>query len=238
MADEPKVIIEPSKAVQEVAKTTGKAIDLVRDFGGFIAKHIDGPMEQGIGIVKDKLRYMRFERQIRYMERVNQLMISLGEDAPTKAIPLKLAVPLFQAASLEDDDYLQDMWAKLLVNASISERGMELRRAHIDILEKLSHLEVLILEKIYSLPADRLRGSAVVTGHLPDAAFFEEENQENLVEPNEEVMMALANLARLGCITLPTTWGGDEIFTSVHPTVMGESLVKACQLDEDENQSG
>lgn len=238
MIDESKVIIEPSKAVQEVAKTAGKATDLVSDFGEFIAKHIDGPVKQGIGIFEDKLRYMRFERQVRYMEQVNQLMASLGQDTPTKAIPLKLAVPLFQAASLEDDDYLQDMWAKLLVNASISGRGMELRRAYIDILERLSHLEALILEKIYSLPADRLRGSAVVTGHLPDIAFFEKENQENLVEPNEEIMMALANLARLGCITLPTTWDGGEIFTSVHPTVMGESLVRACQLDEDESQSG
>ncbi len=230
MVDESRETIESSKAVQEVAKTTGKAIDLVRDFGKFIAKYVGGPIEQGVGIVEDKLLYMRFERQIRYMEQVNELMASLGEDVPTKAIPLKLAVPLFQAASLEDDDYLQDMWAKLLVNASISGRGMELRRAHIDILERLSHLEALILEKIYTLPASKLKGSSIVTEQLPDAVSVEGKDQEKLVSPNEEVIMALANLDRLGCVKLPTTWDGAEIFTSVNPTVMGESLVKACQF--------
>ncbi|MCY4641507.1 MAG: Abi-alpha family protein [Gammaproteobacteria bacterium] len=230
MVDESKEAIESSKAIQEMAKTGGKVVGLVRDFGKFIAKYIDGPVEQGVGIFEDKLHYMRFERQVRYMERVNQLMASLGKDVPTKAIPLKLAVPLFQAASLEDDDYLQDMWARLLVNASISERGMELRRAHIDILERLSHLEVLILEKIYSLPADKIKGSSIITGQLPDAVSVEGKDQEKLVSPNEEVTMALANLDRLGCIKLPTTWDGAEIFTSVCPTVMGESLVKACQF--------
>ena len=30
-----------------------------------------------------------------------------------------------------------------------------------------------------------------------------------------------------------TAWGGGEIFTIVHPTVMGRSLVQACQLDEE-----
>ena len=237
MVDKSKVVIESSKAVQEVAKTAGKAIDLTSEFGKFIAKFIEGPMEQGSGIVKDKLYYMRYEGQIRFMKRVNQLMGSCGKDMPTKLIPLKLAIPLFQAASLEDDDYLQDMWAKLLVNTSITERGIELRRAHIDILERLSPMEALILERIYTLPVDELKGSSIVTEHLPDAAIVEIEDQEKLVNPNEEVIMALANLARLGCITLPRTWDGGEIFTSVKPAVMGESLVKACQLDEDEDQS-
>ena len=36
MTDESKVIIESSKAAREMAKTTGKAIDLVERFGGFI----------------------------------------------------------------------------------------------------------------------------------------------------------------------------------------------------------
>ena len=233
MADEPEVVIESSKAIQEVAKTGGKVVDLARDIGGFIARYVGGPLEQGLGIFEDKLRYMRWERMVRLKERADQFMESRGKDSSIKPIPLKLAIPLLQAASLEDDDDLQDMWAKLLVNAS-TECGMELRRAHIDILEQLSPIEALILEKIYTLPASKLKGSSIVTGHLPDDVSFEEKDQEQLVNPNDEVTMALANLARLGCVKLPTTWGGAEIFTSVHPTVMGESLVKACQLEEKE----
>lgn len=160
-------------------------------------------------------------------------MDQLGEDVPTKVIPLKLAIPLFQAASLEDDDYLQDMWAKLLVNASVSKRAIELRRVHIDILERLSPIEALILERIYSIPVDSPSQNSVITRYLPDSALFQEDGGESdAVQPSEEIVMALANLARLGCLTLPTTWGGGEIFSTVYQTVIGRSLFEACRLDE------
>ena len=114
-------VSETAKAVQEVAKTTGKAIDAGKEFGGFISRYIAGSIEQGMGIFEDKLKYIRWERQVRFMRRANQLMKQLGLTQPTRPIPLKLALPLFEAASLEDDDYLQDLWARLLVNAANAE---------------------------------------------------------------------------------------------------------------------
>ena len=121
-------ITETAKATQEVAKTTEKALDLAQRFGSFIAQYVAGPLEQGVGIFEDRLRYMRWERQIRLMDRANNFIKCLGIQAPTKPIPLKLAIPLFQAASLEDDDSLQDRWAKLLVNSSVLEREIDLTR--------------------------------------------------------------------------------------------------------------
>ena len=167
------------------------------------------------------------------MDRAEQLMSSIGQSVPTKPIPLKLAIPLFQAASLEDDDYIQDMWAKLLVNASISERKIELRRAHIDILERLSPFEALILNKIYDFPVGSSGKVEIVTGDLPHSVSFERDSQQEAVQPNDDVMMALANLARLGCIILPTTWGGGVTFTIVYPTIIGQSLISACKLGEE-----
>ena len=232
MTDEPKNIVEASKAIQEVAIASGKTIDLAKDFGSFIAKHISGSLEQGMGIFEDKLRYMRWERQVRLMKRAHEVMENLGEDAPSKPIPLKLAVPLFHAATMEDDDYLQDMWVNLLVNSSVSKQGIELRRSYIDILERISSLEANILEKIYSLSVEKLQKNGIITGDLPEAAHIEGPvNETELVQPSKEVTMALANLARLGCVTLPTAWNGGEIFTIVYPTVMGRGLVDACTLD-------
>jgi hypothetical protein len=51
---------EESKAIQEAAKATSKVIDAAREAGGFIAKFIAGPLEQGIGIFEDRLKYMRW----------------------------------------------------------------------------------------------------------------------------------------------------------------------------------
>ena len=231
MTIESEAIVESARAVQEIAKTSGKAIDSVNELGRFIAPFIAGPLEQATGLVEDKLRYMRWERQQRFMERVCQKLKELDENFPTKQIPLKFAVPLFQAASLEDDDYLQDLWANLLVNASVEKQRLELRRAYIDILERLSPLEALMLERIYSLPVDELQGSAVVTENLPTSARVERDGgEEDLVKPSDEVIMGLANLARMGCITMPTSWNGGEIFTTVYPAFLGRRLFEAVRM--------
>ena len=92
---------DEAKAAGEIAKTTGKAIDASREFGGFIAPYIRRPLEQAIGIVEDKLKYMRWERQLRLIVRSKKFLEELGLEAPTRAIPMKIAIPLLQAASLE-----------------------------------------------------------------------------------------------------------------------------------------
>lgn len=43
-------------------------------------------------------------------------------------------------------------------------------------------------------------------------------------------MLSLANLARLGCISIQKSWGGGEIFKLVNPTLLGKSFVEACTL--------
>ena len=114
MSNESKAIEETAKASQEIAKTTGKAIDAGEKLGQFVARFISGPMEQASGIVEDKLKYLRWERQLRLMKRAEEFMKQLGMTEPSRAVPLKLAIPLLQGESLEDDDDLQDLWANCL----------------------------------------------------------------------------------------------------------------------------
>jgi hypothetical protein len=179
-------------------------------------------------IFEDKLRYMRWERQQRLMKRAEEFMVAQGLPSPTKPIPLKLAIPLFWAASLEDEDYLQDLWAMLLVNSANADSGIDLKRAHIDILERLSPLEAKILERIYSLPFDQTQHKGVRTASLPESASMDDEKNPAREQPDEEVKLALANLARLGCLSFSRSWGGGELFASVNPTLMGKSFVEAC----------
>lgn len=142
---------DESKAIEEVAKTTGKAIDASRELGGFLSKYVGGSLEHAMGIVEDKLKYLRWERQIRLTERANTLLAERGLAQPSRKVPLQVAIPLIQAASLEEDDWLQDQWAALLVNAADAASHVEVRRAFISILEDLTPLDALLLKKIYSL---------------------------------------------------------------------------------------
>lgn len=226
-------VSESAKAVQEVAKASGKAIEAGQNFGGFIARFVAGSLEQGMGIFEDRLKYMRWERQVRLMQRANQLLKEIGLEKPTRAIPLKLAVPLLEAASLEDDDYLQDMWARLLVNAANGNSRVSLQRAYISILEQITPFEALILQKIYALPYDETRHNGVVVGNLPKSvAVGPEGAADELPEPTEDVTLALANLARVGCVVIQKSMGGGELFKEINPTLLGKTFVEACTLQK------
>ena len=231
-------ITESAKAVQEVAKTTGKAIDAGEKFGGFISRFISGPLEQGMGLFEDKLKYMRWERQMRLMQRSDQLLKEIGLDKPTRSIPLKLAIPLLEAASLEDDDSLQDLWASLLVNAANGASGISLQRAYIAVLEQITPLEATLLHKIYSLPYGETQHNGVIVGNLPQEASIgrEDGKEDELHEPSDEVKLALANLARLGCVVIQKSWGGGELFKKVNPTLLGKSFVEACTIQVSNEQ--
>ncbi len=175
---------------------------------------------------------MRWERQLRLMQRADQMLKEIGLTQPTRHIPLKLAIPLLEAASLEDDDYLQDLWAKLLVNAANGASSATLQRAYISVLEQLTPLEAAILQKIYALPYDQTRHEGVEVGKLPvEAAVGKDDGkQDQLPEATEDIRLALANLARLGCIGIQKSWGGGELFKIVNPTLLGKSFVEACTL--------
>ncbi len=231
MSDESKAIEETAKAGQEIAKTAGKAIEASEKLGGFVARFIAGPLEQASGIVEDKLKYLRWERQARLMKRAEEFMQEIGLRDPTRAVPLKLAIPLLEGASLEDDDELQDLWAKLLVNAADANSTIEIKRVFVDILESIGPLEAQILDVVYRLPFEKMQHQGVLTKDLPRLAMIASDDANFKPEPaSPEIELALANLARLGCLSPDKTIGGGEVFSQINPTLLGKTFVEACTL--------
>lgn len=228
-------IKETAKATQEVARATGKGIDVAEKVGRFIANHIGGTLDQGLGIFEDKLKYYRAENQLRFISRYNELANTLGLQARIQPVPLKYALPLLEAASLEDDDYLQSLWVNLLINASDEQNTISIQRSHISILEQLTSLEAMSLNAIYSIDTSNPEQNAVATANLPlGVELFSEREINNegleLEAPSEEVMLALANLARLRLIALPMTFGGGEVYSYVNHTLLGKRFINACTI--------
>lgn len=203
------------KAVTEVAKTSGKAIDASRAFGGFISKFISGPLEQGMGIFEDKLKYMRWERQVAIMEKVNKKMAERGLDCPTQAVPLKITVPLLQAASMEEDDDLQELWANLLVNAADKDNGIEVHRSYINILEELTSNDASILDKIYSIDLEY------------DVEIHEDSLRLYKIFGREEALLSLENLCRLRLLN-SVMWSKADMIKAVYQTRLGRYFHEAC----------
>ena len=220
-------------AIRELAKTAGKGIDATREMGGFIAKYIGGPLEQGIGIFEDRLKFLRWERQIRLIRRVQEILDESGLKAPTQNVPMKLLIPILQGATLEENDSLQDIWANLLVNAANASFGEEVRSSYISILEQLNPLDAQILNTLYSLPFNESQHNGILTAELPEIArIAEEDRKENPLPPNDGIVICLSNLVRLGCLRPEMTWGGGEVFGRVNPTIAGRAFVNACRINK------
>lgn len=236
MTEYNKEIIEVSKATKEVAKATTKALGTAEKIGGFVSRYIGGPLEQAMGIFEDKLKYIRWERQERLFLRAQEFLKQEEIEKPNNPVPLKYAVPLLEAASMEENDELQDLWVKLLINFSVVGSKIEPSRTYIDILERISPIEAEIIKVVYSNPYESMKHTGVGTQKLPQSAEVLPKKKDKAlretlkIEPSDEVKLALANLDRLGVLSVGRSMGGGQLFGIVNPTLLGKSFFEACTL--------
>lgn len=243
--------LEVVTMITEIASTVGKGFDFATDCG------LPSLVKESVGLIENKIACMKFEDQIKYFIKIKRKLDEIGYPYILKPIELKLAAPFLEAVSLETDDYMQELWANLLINSSIEKTGVDLNRTFIDILERLNPFEADILLKIYSLDYEESK-NGVDTTSLPNNALVykepkkhEKQNEESqekrgqmkLMERitltssaesgansnvDEKVVLALGNLDRLGCISSGLTMGPIRDFSLVAPTVLGKKFVESC----------
>src|SRR5665647_4765 len=143
-----KATQEGSKAVVSVAESYKTTVGLAEKTGGFLSRVFGTTIENGVGIIGDKLEYTRWERQNRIIEKVNEYQ---KEKNFTQYRPIapKFAIPMIVNASLEEDNELQDIWCKLITNSLDPNFDVEIRFAFIDIIKNLTSLDAKILEFIH-----------------------------------------------------------------------------------------
>jgi hypothetical protein len=217
-----------AKATEEGAKASQEAIQAGRELGRFFS----GPAGELAGMWWDHLKVVRFERQVRLWERVRHFCDERGLLTPTRKIPLNIGVPLLQNATLEEDDDLQDVWARLLVNSADASSGIELRRAFVSVLAEMTSLDVRNLAQI-ELAIKRNAETAstgVWTYELPERAipFVEGDRDRHSKRPSLEVEISLSNLSRLGCVILIGHSAQDGAAPLVALTPFGRAFIEAC----------
>jgi hypothetical protein len=116
MEEAVKSIADASK---EIAVTTSDAIKATEKLGGYLAPLIKEPIECVIGLLTDKLKYVRWERQTRLAIKIREKIEGVQKEHKIIPIPPKIALPIIENASIEENDYLQDIWVRLLASAAI-----------------------------------------------------------------------------------------------------------------------
>jgi len=190
---------EGAEAAGEIAKTTGKAVDAARDLGGWLNRIFGEAVEHTVGIIwTDKVRERRIASSIYSWARLRTLLEKTEAELERKGIsryripPAKIMLPLLENATLEDDESLQLLWAKLLATA-LDEAGEEVHRKFVTILSELTRGDAETLEKIWLnwriMDKKTTRSQTVTYGPGVDGACAHKEssiitlNRLGIIEP-------------------------------------------------------
>ncbi len=111
-----------------------------------IFNKLAGPLASEVGVMLgDKARAYRMHNWLRCERRISEM---LGEaELEPHEIPPRQFLPMVEAASLEDDATLQELWAALIANTATSVR--ETPSAFITFLEELSPSEATFLNALW-----------------------------------------------------------------------------------------
>ena len=235
-------IVDSAKAIQEVAKATGQGIDLVKKIGTFFSRIMDEPIAATCGMLADTLKFKRWERQVKLIEKVEQIMKEKRIEGKFTPIEPKLALPIFHNASLENNELLHDLWAKLLVSAMDPSYQAKTRTAYIDIIKQLDPLDVKILKKMNVVYQKKISTSTFFKEKTPTyVCILKKDLLEDLTVSNEDYWTAVDNICRLGLAcsyiegdTIDTEEDSYDVVTShggynaLSLTALGLSFVKIC----------
>ena len=185
---------EEAKAVQEVAKATGKGIDMVASAGGALRNLLGDSLEQLGGIVSDWARYYRYKNLLEVMDKFSRIAAERRTAGKATPLPPQFALPLLEGASLESEDEVQELWAGLLANAADPARPIGLKKVYVEILRGLQPLDVRLLQALSRPDLDADYG-------IHNGATLNAEALAAIVEADvEDTQISLQTLARYGCV--------------------------------------
>lgn len=145
------IMDEPAKATGEIAKTAGKFAEITEKVGGFVAKIIGPTCIQVGGIFEDWASFYRFNNLLKIGDKVEAIHSRRKLEGKTVPIPPKVAIPMLLSAALEDDETLQDVWAKLIANSTDPNFKTALHPGYIEIIKQMSPDEAIILDSLPNL---------------------------------------------------------------------------------------
>lgn len=126
------------------------------------AKHfltkIAGPAAEEFGLfLGDKVRMWRVKNATIMLAKAQRMLKDSGIEP--SSVPLKTLVPLFEGASLEEDEELATKWAALLANAASPECSLRIHPGFAQVLSQLPPTGARFLDEVAKAQESYLRES-------------------------------------------------------------------------------
>lgn len=226
---------EIAKAIQETAKLGEKGLETAEKAGEFIAKVFKEPIAEVSGMITDKLRFVRWKRMVQMSDEVNQILEDKGIKE-TKAVPPKLALPIFEDSSLEEDPNIQFLWNHLLANAMNPQFNDEIRYGFIEMIKNITAREAQLLNNFYQILQKENRLAPLE--NLSQYSLKKEPLIQMLGVSADQYALAANNLMRMQLIGPAIMTGGISMgsepvtiykgIDAVTLTPLGVKFVEAC----------
>jgi Abortive infection alpha len=195
-------------ATKEVAVTAGKALDTVNGFGGFLGKLLTPAATELGGMLGDHIAFLRKMNWHTIEEKLQKRSLTRGFDKLTmREMPLSIAYQAVEAASLEETDEVQELWAELLAKSIDPATDFVATKMHISLIKELSPAEAVFLSALWQIEQEMVE----LTGGT-NSTVCDQVDQVNrrvnvilgakwLSFDAQQRDFAARNLLRLGCIT-------------------------------------
>lgn len=155
-------------------------------------------MNQFAGGLADWATYWRHKNFLAIADKVETLHAARKLAGKPIPLPVQFALPILDAASLETEEDVQDLWAGLIANAGDPSKAYKPKKVFLETLRGMQGLDALILK---TLADDALlEKHSLISGSLLNAGVLATEIGADLLE----VQISLQSLARLGCVI--DTW--------------------------------
>jgi hypothetical protein len=191
---------ELAQAEQERQRTAQALIGAARDAGAYLGPHFRNAVSEFAGLCGDQMAYWRFSNFNRLLNKV-EAKIKDGKVPPHALRKLSFAdsVRVIEAASAEEEDSVQELWARLIKNAVDPAGTTTVKKVYIELLKSLSPPEAAFLDLLSK--GQLTKRLTVKEAQTLYAEMHSVADQCWRLFDNDEQKVAIQNLTRLRCIT-------------------------------------
>jgi Abortive infection alpha len=197
-----EAVSEVAKVEQAKQKTYQLGLDLVRRAGGFLGGVFE-PASKELGhLFGDQMKFWRFKNAVRILEKAQALVEARGlRPDQMKALGFGEGLLLLEAASMEEGDEVQELWARLMANAVDPSAATKAEKVYVDILKSVSAREAVFLDLMAQIEekGHSFKSIEAIDAFGSEMSALAESKWRKYSE--DERAVSVQNLVRLRCIT-------------------------------------
>jgi hypothetical protein len=148
-----ETIRQVARASRAIAKTTGKGIDAAREFGGWLNKVFGRSIVNTVDLVwTNRVETLKIRAAIYDYKKLVLLARAVEKELKKQhvkrphSVPAKIALPLLENATMENEPRLRALWAKLLASGMAGER---IERSYVTALSEMTGRDAKAIDAMY-----------------------------------------------------------------------------------------